>query len=251
MPASTSLVGWILKPVSRLIVGLIAIPLLRTVRRRIPRMSQWDAELEKDVDQWFRASLLLLFATKNAEIRLMNGINAWLEASERMRWDEIDLNQWYITAGRLLLAISVVESMPDQDLFSIIHPGPRWRYDRACSLAVNARRECWPLCRGLLCQHLNRTSPMFAILSVFFGGAIGWVFYGMAIAQYLAMALVTTRDRALDVLLQYDRAVSARRDELVAEFLASPADDDAPQPAAPPASPRADETRGDARARDH
>jgi hypothetical protein len=220
MPASTNLIGWIMRPLSRLLVGLIAIPIVRAVRRRIPGVKEWDAELEKDIDQWFRASLLLLVATKNAELWLMNHINLWVEANPEALAPEVDLNQWYITAGRLLLAIGVVESMPDQELFSIIHPGPRWRYNRKQSLRANARAECWPICRGLLCQHLNRSSPMFAILSVFFGGVAGWIFYGVAIAQYLIIGLVTSRDRALDVLSQFDRAVAEKREEIVAEFVA-------------------------------
>lgn len=227
MPASSSLVGWIMRPLSRLIVGLIAIPTLRAVRRRMPGIKEWDAELEKDIEQWFRASLLLLVATKNAETWLMNYINLWLEAKESLH--QIDLTNWYVTAGRLLLAIGVVESMPDQDLFAIIHPGPKWQYDRRRSWRENARRECWPLCRGLLCQHLNRSSPVFAILTVIFDGVAGWVFYALAIVQYLIIGLVTSRDRALDVLSQFDRVVAEKRQEIVAEFVRQP------EPEPPPA----------------
>lgn len=234
MPAPTNVITLFLKPLSRFIVGLIAIPIIRAIRRRIPGLKAWDGELEKDVDEWFRGSLLLLAATKNAEIWLMAALNAWWiwwsgESSESLglldavpeageAGPKIDLNQWYITAGRLLLAIGVIESMPDQELFSIIHPGPKWNYDRKQSLKANARAECWPITRGMLCQHLNRSSPMFAILSVFFGGIEGWIFYGLAIIQYLIIGLVTSRDRALDVLSQFDRVVAEKRREIIDEF---------------------------------
>jgi hypothetical protein len=40
----------------------------------------------------------------------------------------------------------------------------------------------------------------------------------MAITQYLIIGLVTSRDRALDVLSEFDRAVAKRRNELIEEF---------------------------------
>ncbi|MCA9055474.1 MAG: DNA topoisomerase I, partial [Planctomycetaceae bacterium] len=223
MPAPTNFISWFLKPISRFVVGLIAIPMLRSIRRRIPRLREWDDEFEKDIEQWFRGSLLLLAATKNAEVWLMHLVNAWLEvrAGEELA-AEIDLNRWWITAGRLLLAIGVVESMPDQELFSIIHPGPKWTYDRSKSFRDNVRREFRPICRGMVCQHLNRSSPVFAILAVIFGGIQGWIFYLLAIAQYLIIGLVTSRDRALDVLSQFDRAVAERRQEIIDEFEIGP-----------------------------
>lgn len=224
MSASGNLLTLVLKPITRLLVGLIAVPLVRSLRKRVPGIQEWDAELEKDIDQWFRGSLLLLVAMKNSETWLTGTINriilAWstgrgLEAVEA---PEIDLNQWYITAGRLLLAIGVVESMPDQELFSIIHPGPKLKFVRGKSLRANVRDQWRDCLRGLLCQHLNRASPMFAILTVFYGGTVGWVFYFLAIAQYLVIGLVTSRDRALDVLREFDRAMAERRQEIVEEF---------------------------------
>jgi hypothetical protein len=225
MPVSSTLVRTvltpILKPVTRLLIGLIAIPCLRVVRRRVPRLREWDAEMEKDVEQWFRGALLLLVATKNFETALMGWLNQLLALQTT---SEIDLNQWYITAGRLLLAIGVVEAMPDQELFAIIHPGPRLRWLRGKGLWRNLREQSAPLCRGLVCQHLKRSSPLFAILTVFFGGPSGWVFYAVAIVQYLIIGLVTSRDRALDVLSSFDRVVAERRQEIIEEFdLAKPA----------------------------
>jgi hypothetical protein len=40
----------------------------------------------------------------------------------------------------------------------------------------------------------------------------------LAIAQYLVIGLVTSRDRALDVLASFDAEVAARRDELLADI---------------------------------
>jgi hypothetical protein len=120
--------------------------------------------------------------------------------------------------------------MPDQALFAIIHPGPRMpRYHPDLGLWGSVRTEAWPLARGLLCQHLNRSSPVFAIMAAIFGGdpnvpgeatnwTIGWVCYLLAIMQYLIIGLVTSRDRALDVLSEFDRKVAERRQELIEEF---------------------------------
>jgi len=47
---------------------------------------------------------------------------------------------------------------------------------------------------------------------------VGWVCYLMAITQYLIIGLVTRRDKALDMLNEFDRAVAERRQELVEEF---------------------------------
>jgi hypothetical protein len=208
----------VLKPRTRLVIGLIAIPALRTVRKRVPRLSEWDAELEKDVEQWFRGSLLLLVSTKNAEIALMTWAAPLLGHGHADAIADVDLSRWWITAGRLLLAIGVVEAMPDQHLFSVIHPGPSFQYKRENSLWSNCRQQVWPLLRGFVCQHLNRSSPLFAILAVFYGGTVGWFFYALAIVQYLIIGLVTSRDRAFDVLSKFDRAVELQRKEILREF---------------------------------
>ena len=47
---------------------------------------------------------------------------------------------------------------------------------------------------------------------------VGWTCYLLAIAQYLIIGLVTSRDRAMDVLSEFDRAVAQRRRELIEEF---------------------------------
>ena len=202
--------GTLLRPATRIVIGLIAIPVLRSVRKRVLKQAEWDDELEKDVEQWFRASLVLFFATKNMETI----VSQWLALNF-----DFSLDHWFIVAGRLLVAIGVVESMPDQQLFSIIHPGPPklvWRKQRG--LQGNVSDQAWPLVRGLLCRHINRTSPVFAILSVIFGGLQGWVFFALAIVQYLVIGLVTSRDKALDVLSEFDRKIAQQREVLIDEF---------------------------------
>jgi hypothetical protein len=71
---------------------------------------------------------------------------------------------------------------------------------------------------------------------------VGWVCYLAAITQYLIIGLVTRRDKALDMLSEFDRAVADRRKELVEEFVEEgnlPVDFDAtaPIPAQPPSEP--------------
>lgn len=210
----------ILKPTVRFLAGLLAIPMLRLVRRKLRPNSTWDDEFERDVEQWTRASLLLLLATKNVEEQ----ISLWISQKE-LNFD-LDSN-WWFAAGRLLLAIGVIESMPDQQLFSIIHPGPRPpRWIRGIGLWGNISKQAWPLLRGVLCMHLSRSSPVFAILAVIFSGVNGWIFYFLAITQYLIIGLVTSRDKALDVLSRFDQEIARQREALEEEFRRSHSDSD-------------------------
>lgn len=209
----------LLKPLTRFLIGALAIPLFRLFLRRVVRLQELDRELEKDLEQWFRASLLLLVATANMEHLLFDWVPLDLQ----------DSHGWVGVAFRLLLAIGVIEGMPDQALFSIIHPGPQPLRFR--------RREPWfglsdqvlPYLKGVACQHLNRSSPVFAIMAAIFGGnpavdgeyghrVVGWTCYGLAVAQYLVIGLVTSKDKAIDVLSEFDRQVARRREELVEEF---------------------------------
>ncbi len=219
-----TVVAAVVKPLSRLLVGLLAIPVIRQIRRRLFGARNWDAEFEKDVEQWCRASLILLAATKNAETVLLTWVHESFGLGEL---PSTDFGVWYVTAGRLLLAISVVEMMPDQELFSIIHPGPKFRYDPTRTIRANIRGQWRSVLRGVVYQHLNRASPLFAILTVFYGGVAGWVFCLLAIVQYLIIGLVTSRDRALDVLSRFDRAVAQRRQEILDEF--EPSGQETPQ----------------------
>lgn len=204
------LLGPIIRPCTRIAVGFIAIPTFRALRRKVANQKDWDREFEKDVEQWFRASLLLFAATRNFE--------AWLAHLLAVRFEH-DISNTWITAGRVLLAMGVIEAMPDQQLFSLIHPGPRpLTFDRTLSVWQNIRVQVGPFLKGVLCQHLNRSSPMLAILAVFFGGTVGWICYFLAIAQYLVIGLVTSRDKALDVLSEYDQQMALRREVLIEEL---------------------------------
>jgi hypothetical protein len=199
-----------LKPASRLVVGVIAIPAFRLLRRRVARIHELDDELEKDIDEWFRGSLLLILSTANFE----TWVDAWL--LEHTQWN---INLWWLTGGRILLAIGVIEAMPDQALFSIIHPGPpKPNYVRQLGLWGSIRLQFRPIMKGLACLYLARSSPVYAIMAAIFPGTAGWVCYWLAVVQYLIIGLVTSRDRALDVLSEFDKQMALRRQELIDEF---------------------------------
>lgn len=204
----------ILKPLTRILVGLIAIPVFRMVVRKGMRMAQVEEELEKDLEEWFRAALILLVATANMEHLLFGWVPLDLQGDQ----------SWIGVFFRLLLVIGVIELMPDQALFSVLHSGP-------LKLPVGKRlfHDLWQE-RGYWikkfgCVHLNRSSPVFAMMSAIFGGdpntpgaTIGWVCYLLAISQYLIIALITSTDKAGDLLEQYDRAIAEQREDLVEEF---------------------------------
>jgi len=122
---------------------------------------------------------------------------------------------------RLLLAVGVIEAMPDQALFSIIHPGPGKLLLPPGHRFRAAREQFWPYLKGLLCRHLDRSSSVLAILSVIIGGRsyveAGWICYFLAIAQFLVIGLVSSRDKAIDVLSRFDEAVEQHRNQLQLE----------------------------------
>jgi hypothetical protein len=198
----------LLKPVTRLLIGLMAVPAFRWFLRRVVRVNGLDQELERDLELWFRGAILLLVASANMEQAFFG-------------WVPLDLREekgWMILAGRLMLAIGVIEGMPDQSLFAIIHPGPP-PFKVPKTHRLQAFVAYLPqLIRGLICKHLNRSSPVFAIMAVFQDGWVGWACYGLAIVQYLIIGLVTSRDRAVDVLNQFDEAIHQQRMQLEHEL---------------------------------
>jgi hypothetical protein len=202
----TRLLQPLFKPVVRLFLGLIAIPIFRLFVRRVVKVQELDEELEKDLEQWFRGSLLLLLATQNME----STVFYWVRPETR---DSV-----FFWAGRLLLAIGVIEGMPDQSLFALIYPGPQ-------PPKIERGRVLWSLIqyipkflKGLVCQHLNRSSPVLAILAVIWPGNVGWICYGMAIGQYLIIGLVASKDKALGVMQKFDEAVARQRLEIEHEI---------------------------------
>ena len=50
------------------------------------------------------------------------------------------------------------------------------------------------------------------------GATIGWICYVLAIVQYLIIALITSTDKAGDLLEKYDKAIDKQRENLVDEF---------------------------------
>lgn len=281
----------VLRPITRVIVGVIAIPIFRFIMRRVFRLQDLDDELEKDLEEWFRGALLLLAATANMEHLLFG----WTE-----KFDWMDRMDWLTMGLRLMLAIGVIEAMPDQELFAVIHPGPP-KIKPGRSVLKEFWRKKWQFLKGFVCQHLNRSSPVLAMMAAIVGAQlisisnadqqkltevnlrnwsytqqigivspvqqlvaaqydsgserqaernilevaelnvrvrrnwerwiVGWCCYLLAITQYLIIGLVTSRDRALDVLSEFDRAVAVRRREIIEEFQI---DDSEIPPAQPP-----------------
>jgi hypothetical protein len=247
-----ALISSVLRPLVRIMVGLIAIPLFRLFARRFIQWDKFNAELTKDIEQWVRGSLLLLLATANVETALIDSVRGWVPTpapSEQFNVDDLldshaantqllarppqaDTSAspdasltprrsrwaWISLALRLLLAVGVIEAMPDQALFSIIHPGPGKLLLPPGQRIRAAREQFWPLVKGLLCRHLDRSSSVLAILSVIIGGRTyveaGWICYFLAITQFLVIGLVSSRDKALDVLSRFDAAIERHRGRL-------------------------------------
>jgi len=229
----------VLRPLIRLLVGAVAIPIFRLFVRRVVSVDRLGAELTKDLEQWVRGSLLLLVATANVEYALLGQflrpereVAVSTEPGEAAQSEEVRPEglspkaarrlDWLSLGLRLLLAIGVIEAMPDQALFSIIHPGPtKLLFPKGRRLQA-AREQWWPFCKGVLCRHIDRSSSVFAILSVIFGGdsdrAVGWICYGLAITQFLIIGLVSSRDKAIDVLSEFDQQVQIRRDALASRL---------------------------------
>ncbi|WP_339912184.1 DNA topoisomerase I [Symmachiella dynata] len=193
----------------RFLLGVIAIPTFRLFLRKVVRLQDLDAELEKDLEQWFRASLVLLAVTANMEHLMFD----WITGDHT----RIDLEP-LVLGGRILIAVGVIETMPDQELFAIIYPGPPHLKFRRGQILSTVKEHWRPYVRGLICQHINRSSPVFAIMAAIFAGPAGWVFYVLAIIQYLIIGLVTSRDHAMSVLSEFDKQVTNRRRELIEEF---------------------------------
>lgn len=201
----------VLRPVIRVLGGLLAIPVFRFLIRRVFRVHASDAELERDLENWFRGSIILLAATKNFE-DFVFGLLDW-GTEQTIVWQSLLL--------RLLLAVGVIESMPDEDVFSVVHRGPpklKLTTRAGWGAAWRARYE---VLRGLGILHLRRSSPVFVIMAVVGVGAgttenvVGWCCYGLAVAQYLVIAVITQRDRLTGLLENFDRNAQAIRDGIV------------------------------------
>ena len=203
----------VLRPLFRVLTGALAIPAFRFVMQRLLRRKGLSKEMERDLEMWFRGAVILLAATANLEDFLFG----WLP------WHKSE-DPWLTMLLRLLLAVGVIENMPDQDVFGIVHRGP----PQAKWTSLSGLREVWRRRRefilGFCVIHLKRSSPVFVIMTVIFGNApgtreftVGWVFYGLAVAQYLIIGLVTERDRIAGLLQQFDRGADVIRREIMAK----------------------------------
>lgn len=211
----------VLRPIFRILTGVLAIPVFRFVARHCFRHETLSKEMQRDLEMWFRGAVILLAATANLEDFLFG----WLP------WHQSE-DPWLTMLLRLLLAVGVIENMPDQELFGILHRGPP-------KLKLTNRsgwKEIWRRRREVLSGfgvlHLKRSSPVFVIMTVIFGSApgtrefiIGWVFYGLAVVQYLIIGLITESDRLPGLLRQFDQSADAIRREILSKenSAASPA----------------------------
>ena len=201
----------ITKPFTRMLLKLIAIPLFRFLLKYLLRVDVISRELEKDLSQWFRASVLLLFATHNMEDILFQTSTGDFKHEKTI--DAV------LFGMRLFLAIGCIEGMPDQELFRFIHTGPPKLKAKKFRAILEELRQTWHAWLwGVASIHLSRSSPVFAIITVFQVGPAGWVCYGLAVAQYLMIGLATSRDKAIDVLTSFDVEVATRRAELLSEL---------------------------------
>jgi hypothetical protein len=205
------LLTYFTRPLARLIIRVVALPALRFCFHHVRALDRLDDELEKDLAEWIRGSILLLLITANVEVLLWHPLIPFP--------DLIDAHKWFGVGLRIMLAVAVIQMMPDQELFTVIHPGPRIpHFPPGTSLGGKIRLCANPLGLGMFWQHLSRSSPVFAILAVIFTGWVGWACYGMAVLQYLIIGLVTSRDRAIDVLMLFDVQMAARRHEIVRQI---------------------------------
>lgn len=251
-----SLLKPIIRPVTRLIVGSVAVPAFRLFTKRVLRFDALDRELEKDLEQWFRGALILLLATQNMETALF----PWVEPVVHCRFTQsapldpsghslpvesqpehdrtelvtslpgspssrsmLEVNHndygWILLGFRVMLAIGVIQMMPDQELFALMHSRPpKWCFDRRQRFWPQIRSHGWPFLKGHICLHLNKSSPVFAILAAIAPGLPGWICYGMALLQYLIIGLVTTQDKALNALGLLDQLARQRRNDVIEEF---------------------------------
>lgn len=203
----------VLRPIFRILTGLIAIPAFRFVMRHCFPNKTFSREMQRDVELWFRGAVLLLAATANLEDFLFG----WLP------WHKSE-DPWLTMFLRLLLAVGVVESMPDQDAFAIIHRGP----PTIKLTSIAGWKQLWKrrhdVLRGIWVLHLKRSSPVFVIMTVIFGGPagsgesnVGWVCYALAVVQYLIIGVMTDSGRIAKLLEEFDRSAAAIRKEIQAE----------------------------------
>lgn len=206
------MIAELLRPMIRLLVGFIAVPIFRVFVRNVIREKKLSDELTKDLELWFRGSILLFLATRNFELLLLT----YVAGKTELPVEDLTSDFGWISMGmRLLLAIGVIQSMPDQDLFSIIHVGS-FKLSLPAGQRFNAlRRQFLPLVKTIICRHIDRSSAVFAILAVVLPpGRVVWICYFVAIAQFLIIGLVSSKDKALDVLAKFDEQIHRRRLEL-------------------------------------
>ena len=114
-----------------------------------------------------------------------------------------------------------VTSMP-------VAPAEPWRRRLMRTLLYGRNSNRAAKARARIGLAILAFAAVFAIIAVILGSTVGWVCYGLAVFQYLIIGLVTSRDKALDVLAEFDRQVARKREELIEEFQIDQSKTDAP-----------------------
>ena len=226
-----SLLKPIVRPITRLVVGFVAVPVFRAVLKKVLRAETLDDELEKDLEQWFRGALILLIATQNMESVLFPWVKPVIQTRVEQPLEEageeslpsLEVTErdfgWVLLGLRVMLAIGVIQMMPDQELFAVIHSRPpKIRFERGDPWWPQIKVQAWPYLKGHMCVHLNKSSPVLAILAAIAPGWPGWICYAAALVQYLIIGLITTRDKAVNVLTLFDQEIQRQREELAQEI---------------------------------
>ena len=93
---------YITRPMARLIIRMGAVPGAAILFHHVRALERLDDELEKDLAEWIRGSLLLLLITANMEVLLWHKLIPYP--------DLLDKHKWFGVGLRIMLAIAVMQT---------------------------------------------------------------------------------------------------------------------------------------------
>ena len=189
----------IISPFFRLILRWLTWPLVRLTLHivnldRRTRSPETRERVQSMLEHWLRGAVFLLAASRNMEEVLFGWVPLFAQGEER----------WIAFAGRLMLASTVVEAMPP-DPVDVLRRKRRCGF-RELLIWFRSPRKAWRIWQPdlfrLLMRHLSRSSPVLVILTTIAPGWVGWVSFGLALSQYLAVGIITCRigDSSLGLL---------------------------------------------------
>lgn len=186
-------------PAFRWLFRIITWPLLQIIMKLFS-IAGWghDPELRirihTMVEHWLRGSAFLLAASQNFE-QLVFGVSRNLPLGE---------GNWILFFGRLMLAASVVESMPPRPE-ELLHRQRRCGWPELC-ISVRHPLRAWRIWKHdlqrLLVRHLVRSSPVLVIVTTVAPGWPGWVAFSLALLQYLLLGTIRCQTAPGDVHLE-------------------------------------------------